>query len=165
ARVRRGEKIAVHWVDLDNFKVVNDTLGHPIGDALLRAVTERLLDVVREHDTISRLGGDEFAIIQVVEDASTDASNLARRVIDTLSQPYELDSHQVVIGASIGIALAPDDGRAPDELLKNADLALYRAKADGRGPFRFFEAEMDARMQARRRLELDLRKALVAGEF
>ena len=165
ARVRRGEKIAVHCVDLDNFKVVNDTLGHPIGDALLRAVTERLLDVVREHDTISRLGGDEFAIIQVVEDASTDASNLARRVIDTLSQPYELDSHQVVIGASIGIALAPDDGRAPDELLKNADLALYRAKADGRGTFRFFEAEMDARMQARRRLELDLRKALVAGEF
>jgi diguanylate cyclase (GGDEF)-like protein/PAS domain S-box-containing protein len=165
ARVARGEHIAVHCLDLDYFKTINDTLGHPIGDALLRAVTERLLGTVREHDTISRLGGDEFAIIQVVDDAPVEATNLAQRIIETLSQPYEIDAHQVVIGTSIGIAIAPDDGRAPDELLKNADLALYRAKADGRSTYRFFEPEMDARMQARRKLELDLRKALVSGEF
>ena len=164
SRVVRGEHIAVHCLDLDHFKDINDTLGHSIGDALLRAVTERLLGAVREHDTISRLGGDEFAIIQII-DSAEEATGLARRIIDAVGEPFELDTHQVVIGTSIGIAIAPEDGREPDELLKNADLALYRAKADGRHTYRFFEAEMDARMQARRRLELDLRKALVAGEF
>jgi diguanylate cyclase (GGDEF)-like protein len=163
-RVGRGDHIAVHCLDLDHFKDINDTLGHSIGDALLRAVTERLLGAVREHDTISRLGGDEFAIIQIV-DSAEEATGLARRIIEALGQPFELDAHQVVIGTSIGIAIAPEDGRQCDELLKNADLALYRAKADGRNSYCFFEAEMDARMQARRKLELDLRKALVAGEF
>lgn len=164
ARAGRGQRIAVHCLDLDYFKSVNDTLGHPIGDALLRTVTERLLGCVREHDTIARLGGDEFAIIQLAE-SQADAVALARRIIETIGQPYELDAHRVVIGVSIGIAVAPDDGREPDELLKHADLALYRAKADGRGRFSFFEPEMDALMRARRRLELDLRKALADGEF
>jgi diguanylate cyclase (GGDEF)-like protein len=164
ARVARGQRIAVHCLDLDYFKGVNDTLGHPIGDALLRTVTERLLGCVREHDTISRLGGDEFAIIQIAH-SQADAAALARRIVETISQPYELDAHHVVIGASIGIAVAPDDGREPDELLKHADLALYRAKADGRGRYSFFEPGMDALMQVRRRLELGLRKALAEGEF
>jgi diguanylate cyclase (GGDEF)-like protein len=165
ARVPHGESVAVLCLDLDHFKTVNDTLGHPIGDALLRVVTKRLLQCVREHDTISRLGGDEFAIIQIVNSAETETSALALRLMTAISAPYQLDGHQAVIGVSIGIAVAPVDGVEPDELLKHADLALYRAKADGRGTFKFFEPEMDARMQARRKLELDLRRALTAGEF
>jgi diguanylate cyclase (GGDEF)-like protein len=152
-------------LDLDRFKHVNDTLGHSIGDALLRAVTERLVGCVRDTDTVARLGGDEFAIIQASGEGGADASTLAQRVIDAVSPPYDLDAHQVVVGVSIGIAVAPEDGAQPDELLKNADLALYRAKTDGRGIYRFFEAEMDARMQARRALEADLRRALSIGEF
>src|SRR4029079_9434490 len=130
-----GERIAVHCLDLDYFKSVNDTLGHPIGDALLRAVTQRLLSCIRDEDAVARLGGDEFAIIQRVVDVA-DAEALARRIIETVSQPYDLDAHQVVVGVSAGIAIAPVDGHEPDELLKNADLALYRAKSDGRGVFR-----------------------------
>jgi diguanylate cyclase (GGDEF)-like protein len=164
-RVARGHNIAVLCLDLDHFKAVNDTLGHPIGDALLRAVTQRLLACVRETDTISRLGGDEFAIIQVVAEGVKDPAELAQRIINAVSEPYDLDGHQVIIGVSIGITIAPDDGVKPDELLKNADLALYRAKAEARGTFRFFEPEMDARMQERRHLELDLRKGFAAGEF
>lgn len=164
-RVSRGARIAVHCLDLDRFKSVNDTLGHSIGDALLRAVTERLVKCIRDTDVVARLGGDEFAIIQTLTERDINANSLAQRVIDAVILPYELDGHQVVVGVSIGIAVAPGDGVEPDELLKNADLALYRAKMDGRGIYRFFETEMDARMQARRMLELDLRKALVAGEF
>jgi diguanylate cyclase (GGDEF)-like protein len=164
-KIERGEKIAVHCLDLDYFKTVNDTLGHPIGDALLRAVTQRLLASIREDDILSRLGGDEFAIIQQVDDTAVEPAALAARIIGALSPPYDLDTHQVVVGVSVGIAIAPMDGREPDELLKNADLALYRAKSEGRGTYRFFIAEMDERMQARRRLELDLRKAFKAGEF
>ena len=165
ARAGRGEVFAVLCLDLDYFKAVNDTLGHTIGDALLRMVTQRLLADVRETDTVARLGGDEFAIVQSSLDQPRDATALARRIIDVLGQPYEIDGHQIVIGASLGIAIAPSDGAHPDELLKNADLALYRAKADGRAAWRFFEPEMDARMQERRLLELDLRRALAAGEF
>jgi diguanylate cyclase (GGDEF)-like protein len=165
ARLGRGEGFVVHCLDLDHFKAVNDTLGHPIGDALLRVVTRRLLDCVREHDTIVRLGGDEFAIIQMVGDPVNEATALAGRVIEALSQPYEIEEHQVIVGVSIGIAVASTDGNAPDELLRNADLALYRAKGDGRGTYRFFEADMDARMQARRTLELELRKGFASGEF
>jgi diguanylate cyclase (GGDEF)-like protein len=164
-KIPRGQRIALHCLDLDYFKSVNDTLGHPIGDALLRSVTERLLQCICAEDLVSRQGGDEFAIIQHVEDAHADATALAQRIIDKLSVPYDIDAHQLIIGVSIGVAIAPDDGLEPDELLKNGDLALYRAKADGRGIYRFFKAEMDLRLQARRRLELDLRKALVAGEF
>jgi diguanylate cyclase (GGDEF)-like protein len=165
ARGRRGDPCAVLCLDLDHFKAVNDTLGHPVGDALLQEVTKRLLAHVRETDTVARLGGDEFAIVQTSVDQPTDATALATRLIEELSAPYELLGHQMVIGTSVGISVAPHDGETPDQLLKNADMALYRAKADGRGRYRFFEPEMDALMQARRVLELDLRKALIAGEF
>ena len=164
-RVQRGELVAILCLDLDHFKSVNDTLGHPIGDALLRDVGDRLHDCLRENDIAARLGGDEFAVIQVAAEQPKSATLLAQRIIETLSAPYEVQGHQIVIGASVGIAIAPTDGHDPDQLLKSADMALYRAKADGRGTCRFFEPEMDARMQARRRLELDLRKAIVQGEF
>src|SRR5262249_41337536 len=152
-------------LDIDRFKSVNDTLGHPIGDMLLKAAAERLRNCVRESDLIARLGGDEFAIVQVGVSQPTEATALSTRIIDAISAPYELDGHQVVVGMSVGIAVAPNDGSDAAQLLKNADMALYRAKADGRGVYRFFEAEMDARMQARRALELDLRKALAGSEF
>jgi diguanylate cyclase (GGDEF)-like protein/PAS domain S-box-containing protein len=165
ARVRRGESLAVLCLDLDHFKGVNDSLGHPIGDALLQAAASRLRACVREVDVIARLGGDEFAILQVRAEQPTSATALAQRLIEALAQPFDLDGHQVVIGTSIGIALAPLDGDDPDQLLKNADMGLYRAKSDGRGTFRFFEPEMDAKMKVRRALEVDLRKALAEGEF
>ena len=165
ARSKRGESCAVLCLDLDNFKAVNDTLGHPTGDALLREVTRRMRAQIRETDTLARLGGDEFAIVQSSVDQPQNATALAARLVELLAVPYEFDGQQIVIGASIGIAIVPDDGDDPDRILKNADLALYGAKADGRGLYRFFEPEMDAIMQARRSLEMDLRKALVAGEF
>ena len=165
ARVQRGDHAAVLCLDIDRFKSVNDTLGHPVGDMLLRAVAERLRGCIRETDTVARLGGDEFAILQVGADQPSGASGLARRIVDVLSEPYDLGGHHVVVGTSIGVALAPTDATDVDELLKNADLALYRAKAEGRARYRFFEREMDARVQDRRLLEVDLRKALSAGEF
>jgi diguanylate cyclase (GGDEF)-like protein len=165
ARARLGEFTAVHLLDLDHFKNVNDTLGHPVGDNLLRAVTDRLRRLIGETDTIARMGGDEFAIVQVGLKQPADAAGLAQKVIEVVREPHEIDGHQVVAGTSVGIAIGPTDGVGPDQLIRNADLALYRAKGDGRGIFRFFEAEMDAHMKARRRMEHDLRKALVAGEF
>ncbi len=164
-RVKRGECFAVFCLDLDRFKEVNDSLGHPIGDLLLKAVATRLSDCVRECDLVARLGGDEFAILQIGAGQPTEATALASRLIESISVPYELMSHQVAVGVSVGIALSPDDGLDPNVLLRSADMALYRAKADGRNLYRFFEAEMDARMQARRSLEIDLRKAIAAGEF
>jgi diguanylate cyclase (GGDEF)-like protein len=160
-----GRRSALHLLDLDRFKEVNDTLGHPIGDALLKSVTQRLRGCVREGDTIARLGGDEFAILQKATEPASESTALARRVQEAISAPFDLDGHHVRIGTSIGIALAPGDGEDPDQLLKNADLALYRAKNEGRGTYRFFEPEMDRRMQDRRTLERDLRNALVNGEF
>jgi diguanylate cyclase (GGDEF)-like protein len=160
----RGEHLAVLFLDLDRFKSVNDTLGHPIGDALLCAATERLQMAVRGADTVARLGGDEFAIVQIGA-RPNDATELADRVIESLAEPFDIMGHQVVIGTSIGIAIAPTDGTEPDQLLKNADMALYRAKGEGRGTYHFFQHEMDAQMQARRVLELDLRRALAANEF
>jgi len=165
ARSRRAESSAILFLDLDHFKAVNDTLGHPVGDALLREVTERLNQQVRETDTVARLGGDEFAIVQSGVDGPADITSLASRVIDVVSAPYELEGQLVTIGTSIGIALVPDDGQDPDQLLKNADLALYRAKAEGRGRYRFFEPDMNARVQARRMLELDLRQAMADQAF
>ena len=154
------------YLDLDNFKGVNDTLGHQIGDELLkmRGAT-RLRHCVREIDTVARVGGDEFAIIQTGIEPLNDAAMLARAVCEAIGAPCDLSGHAVIVDTSIGIALAPDDGIDPDELLKNADMALYRAKADGRGTFRFFEPDMDARMKARRALELALRTALANGQF
>ena len=161
----REEMVAVHHLDLDQFKAVNDTFGHHAGDKLLKIVAERLRGLVRETDTIARMGGDEFVIVQAPIADPADATSLAQRVIDLLSEPYDIDDHQAVIGASIGISVGPGDGTTPDRLLRNADLALYRAKGDGRGTFRFFEPVMDLQMQTRRVMEQDLRKALPAGEF
>jgi diguanylate cyclase (GGDEF)-like protein len=165
SRTRRGEIVAAHILDLDHFKHVNDTLGHPAGDKLLRMVADRLRSLVRETDTVARMGGDEFAIVQIAIAAPADATALAQRIITVIGAPYEIDSHQVVIGASVGIAIGPLDGLSSDEIMRNADLALYRAKGDGRGALRFFEPEMDAQMQARRALECDLRRAIPAGQF
>ncbi len=165
ARARRGEGFAVLCLDLDHFKDVNDSLGHPIGDQLLQAVTERLRANVRETDTIARLGGDEFAVIQTSVTWPSDAGFLAQRLVEALGTAYCLEGHRISIGTSIGISVAPDDGMDADQLLRNADLALYRAKADGRGCLRFFEPEMNARALMRRSLQLDLQRALDAGEF
>jgi diguanylate cyclase (GGDEF)-like protein len=164
-RARPEQPIAVLCLDLDDFKAVNDTLGHPIGDALLKAVAQRLAGCLHETDTVARLGGDEFAIVQVTGVQPVAATVLAQQLIETMAEPFEIEGHSVVIGTSAGIALAPNDGSDPDELLKNADMALYRAKAEGRGTYRFFEAKMDADMQARRLLEMDLRGALARNEF
>ncbi len=163
--LRRAESVAVLSLDLDHFKSVNDTLGHPVGDRLLQAAADRMRSCVRDEDIVARLGGDEFAIVQVPSEQGANINALAARLIEAVGAPYDIEGHQVVIGASVGIAIAPADGDKPDALMKNADLALYRAKADGGGAFRFFEIEMDARMQARRALELELRKAIVKGEF
>jgi diguanylate cyclase (GGDEF)-like protein len=165
ALARRGHLVALHCLDLDQFKTVNDTLGHPVGDALLQQVAQRLLNGVRETDTVARLGGDEFAIVQSAIDAPTDATALARRLNETIEMPFEIDGHQIVIGTSIGIAFAPQDGLDADLVLKCADLALYRAKQDGRGTYRLFQAEMDAAIQARRAMELELRQALPGGQL
>jgi diguanylate cyclase (GGDEF)-like protein/PAS domain S-box-containing protein len=162
---RSGENLAVLCIDLDHFKSVNDTLGHPVGDLLLRQVAERLGACLRKSDMVARLGGDEFAVVQTPVTGPNEASTLATRLIEVLSLPFDLDGHEVVVGASIGIALAPDDGDTSEALLRNADMALYRAKSDGRGTSHFFEPEMDRRLQARRTLELDLRKAYAQEEF
>jgi diguanylate cyclase (GGDEF)-like protein len=164
-RVKRGECLAVLCLDLDQFKGVNDTLGHPIGDELLKLVADRLRGCTREPDTIARLGGDEFAIIMTQMQKANDAATLSRRIRESIIKPYQIEGHQIVTDISIGISISPIDGTEPDELLKNADMALYGAKADGRGTYRFFELEMDARMKARRDLEMDLRRALVNKEF
>jgi diguanylate cyclase (GGDEF)-like protein len=164
--VHHGDRrLAVLMLDLDRFKEVNDTLGHPVGDALLRIVAERLRSCIREKDMVARLGGDEFAIVANVAEPTAEATALARRIQAALNTPFELEGQQVVIGTSIGLALAPEDGSDPDQLMKNADLALYRAKKDGNGNYRFFEPEMNQRMLARRDLECGLRNALINGEF
>jgi diguanylate cyclase (GGDEF)-like protein len=165
AHAKRGEIVATHLLDLDYFKNVNDTLGHPVGDKLLRMVADRLRRLVQEGETVARMGGDEFAIVQVQVAQPSDATALAQRVIEAVSEPYEIDGHQVVVGASVGISVSVTDGPSSDLLLRNADLALYRAKSGGRGTLRFFEPEMDAQMQTRRLMESDLRRALVGHEF
>jgi diguanylate cyclase (GGDEF)-like protein len=157
---RHGHLIAVFALDLDRFKDVNDTLGHATGDALLAEVSARLRESVREVDLVGRLGGDEFAIVAEDLAAPEDAMRLARRVCTALGEAYHVNGHEVTTSASVGIAIGPLDREAPDVLLKNADLALYRAKEDGRNTFRFFEPAMDAALQRRRRLEYDLRNAL-----
>ncbi|WP_269716039.1 EAL domain-containing protein [Caulobacter sp. NIBR2454] len=166
ARADRGaSQVAVLCIDLDRFKTVNDTLGHAVGDELLQAAGQRLRSCVREGDTVARLGGDEFAIVQNGVTGPDDARHLAARIVETMSAPLTLHGHNVVAGASVGVAVAPLDGREPDELLKKADMAMYRVKGEGRRGFRFFEPAMDEVLQSRRRLELDLRRALEMGEF
>ncbi|MCR6734009.1 MAG: EAL domain-containing protein [Afipia sp.] len=157
---RSGDKVAVLFLDLDNFKAINDTLGHAIGDKLLKGVTKRLRSSLREEDAIARLGSDEFAVVQAGVTRPEEVAMLARRLIAAISEPYLFDGHTIVSGASIGIAIAPGDGDDAEKLLKNADMALSRAKSEGLGSFSFFESEMDARAQARRRIEIDLRDAI-----
>jgi diguanylate cyclase (GGDEF)-like protein len=156
---------ALLFIDLDQFKQVNDTLGHPCGDQLLCAVAERLRDMLRPEDFVARFGGDEFVVFQQDIKSNEDAAVLARRIVDRLSERYKIDNHLVEIGASVGIAMTSPHGSSADTLLKNADMALYRAKADGRGTFCFFRDEMAQTVESRRILELDLRKALANEEF
>jgi diguanylate cyclase (GGDEF)-like protein len=156
---------ALLFVDLDQFKQVNDTLGHPCGDQLLCAVAERLRAMLRPEDFVARFGGDEFVVFQQNIKSADEAAALARRIVDQLSERYKIDNHLVEIGASVGIAMTMPAGVSADTLLKNADMALYRAKADGRGTFCFFRDEMAQTVEARRILELDLRKALANEEF
>ena len=165
ADASRGAASAVLCLDLDRFKPVNDTLGHPVGDRLLAAVAGRLRALVRDGDMVGRLGGDEFAIIQCGIDRPEEAKTLAEQVVQAIAAPFEIDGHIIVVGTTVGIALVPGDGRDPDRLMRSADMALYRAKADGRGTFCFFEPGMDARLQNRRQIENDLRLALARGEF
>jgi diguanylate cyclase (GGDEF)-like protein len=155
---------ALLFVDLDQFKQVNDTLGHPCGDQLLCAVADRLRAMLRPEDFVARFGGDEFVVFQQNIKSNEEAAGLARRIVDHLSERYKIDNHLVEIGASVGIAMTAR-GVSADTLLKNADMALYRAKADGRGTFCFFRDEMAQIVEARRILELDLRKALASEEF
>lgn len=162
---RTDRKFALHLFDLDRFKGINDVLGHHFGDRLLRAVADRLRATVRESDTVARLGGDEFAILQSNVSGPEDAAELARRIREALSAPFRFDGQEVTTSASIGIALFPDNGFDFDDLLKNADLAMYRAKAEGRDGFRAFAADMDTSARAITVLESDLRRALARNEF
>jgi len=155
---------ALLFIDLDQFKQVNDTLGHPCGDQLLCTVADRLRAMLRPEDFVARFGGDEFVVFQQNIKSAEEAAGLARRMVDHLSERYKIDNHLVEIGASVGIATT-SPGISADTLLKNADMALYRAKADGRGTFCFFRDEMAQTVEARRILELDLRKALANEEF
>ena len=157
---RSSDKVAVLMLGLDNFKAVNDTLGHAVGDKLLRGVAKRLRSTLREEDTLARLNSDEFAIVQSGMVRPEDAVLLARRLLEAVGEPYLLDGHSIVIGASIGIAMSPGDGDESEKLLKHADMALSRAKNDLRGTFSFFESGMDARAQSRRKIEIDLRDAI-----
>jgi diguanylate cyclase (GGDEF)-like protein len=163
---RRGDGFAVFVLDLDRFKAVNDSCGHPVGDKVLRQVADRLRAYVRENDTVARFGGDEFAILQMIGgEGRSGAITLARRLLAAVGAPYSIDGHEVVIGTSIGIALAPEHGSEADQLLMNADLALYRAKMDGRNAVFVFEPQIGIEARSRHALEADLRNALARGEF
>jgi diguanylate cyclase (GGDEF)-like protein/PAS domain S-box-containing protein len=165
ARAKRGERMALLLLDLDNFKIVNDTLGHSAGDELLQAVADRLSSALRETDTVARLGGDEFAVLIVDLDHASSAVKLAQRLLAILNEPIRIGRKDVVCGGSIGIAMAPDDSCDPSELLRLADLALYAAKEDQRGTVRLFERELDARVKERNLLELEVREAISNDDF
>jgi diguanylate cyclase (GGDEF)-like protein len=164
ARIPEGEQLAVLYIDIDEFKSVNDTLGHQIGDELLKSVAVSLGRCVRgADDFVARLGGDEFAIVQSAVKSPTEVIDLVDRVFNAIREPFECLGHQVTTDASIGIALAPQQGVDLDQILKNADLAMYAAKSAGRRTYRFFEPDMDAQVKARRKLEIDLRQAIADG--
>jgi diguanylate cyclase (GGDEF)-like protein len=162
--VEKNESMAVMCFDLDNFKAVNDSLGHPVGDKLLKEFAKRLCVTVGKDDTIARLGGDEFAIIHPTSNKD-DIVDLARRIMNATSTPFVIEGHEIHSSICIGIAIAPTHGVTDDQLMKCADLALYRAKAQGRNTWSLFDAEMDVQVQARRALEIDLHRAFTAGEF
>jgi diguanylate cyclase (GGDEF)-like protein len=160
-----GEQLAVLYIDIDEFKGVNDALGHPIGDELLMGVAGRLRGCLKASDLAARLGGDEFAVIQTAIKSQSEATQLVDKIHSAIRQPFECTGHLITTDASIGVALAPGDGIDLDQLLRNADLALYGAKGDGRRTYRFFEVGMDARAKARRCLELELRQAISDGSL
>jgi diguanylate cyclase (GGDEF)-like protein len=164
-RTRRGEQFALLYIDIDEFKGINDSLGHHVGDELLKVVAARLKSCIRETDLVARLGGDEFAVIQTDVGGVSDVVEFVTRIQRAIRQPYHCLGHQLTTDASIGIALAPRDGTELDELIKNADLAMYGAKANGRRTHRFFEPAMDASAKARLTMQQDLRQALVDGGF
>jgi len=163
--LRPGEQLAVLYIDIDEFKSVNDALGHPIGDELLRVLAQRLRGCLKETDVAARLGGDEFAVIHTAIEERSETTRLVDQIHSAIRQPLECMGHLITTDASIGIAFAPSDGVDLDQLLKNADLALYGAKGDGRRTYRFFEAGMDERARARRSLELDLGQAIGDGSL
>jgi diguanylate cyclase (GGDEF)-like protein len=163
--MRPGEQLAVLYIDIDEFKGVNDALGHAVGDELLKTVADRLRDCLGETDIAARLGGDEFAVIQTAGSGQSETALLVEAIHAAIRQPFECAGHLITTDASIGIAMAPGDGRNLDQLLKNADLALYGAKGDGRRTYRFFEPGMDARAKERRTLEMELRRAIADGGF
>jgi diguanylate cyclase (GGDEF)-like protein len=165
ALLERGERAAVLCIDLDHFKQVNDTLGHAVGDKLLKQASARLWGATRETDVLARVGGDEFSLLLRPIERPSDAAAIAERIVKTMTSPFAIDGHQITIGASVGIAIAPQDGETTDVLMKNADMALYRAKAEGRSTFHFFEKDMDAEIQKRRMLEAGLRNALAGNEL
>jgi len=162
---RNNVAVTVLCLDLDRFKTVNDLTGHTGGDLLLKQVADRLRTSIRDHDTVARLSGDEFAIIQLGAAAVDSAGILAERLVKMMALPFDLDGQQMVIGTSIGVAIFPGDADSGEDLVRAADTALYRAKGAGRGTYRFFEADMDARLQERRLIERDLRQALALGQF
>ncbi len=161
---RRTGRFAVLYLDLDRFKPVNDTLGHPVGDRLLQAVAGRINGVVRKSDMIARLGGDEFAVIQRVSVVPRDTMRLADRLLTAIAEPYTIDGVRIEIGTSVGIALTPDDSVDADEVLRLADVALYHSKAN-RGGYHFFQAQMDQEFRVKRQMEDDLKTALAEGQF
>ncbi|SFZ85324.1 diguanylate cyclase (GGDEF) domain-containing protein [Devosia enhydra] len=163
--IERGEKAAVLCVDLDHFKLINDTLGHAVGDALLKQASARLWGTTRENDVLARIGGDEFTLLIRPIERPSDAAAVADRIVKAMAMPFSIEGNLVSIGASVGIALAPDDGSDADTLMKNADLALYKAKSEGRSTFHFFEPGMDAAIQKRRTIETGLRTALEDKSF
>src|SRR5581483_561412 len=165
ARLLPGQQLAVLYIDVDEFKNVNDTLGHQAGDELLRSVASGLRDLAEPDEFIARLGGDEFAILCTAITEEAEVSDLVARVFDAIRAPFDCLGHQVTTDASIGVALAPQHGSSLDQILKNADLAMYAAKSAGRRTWRMFDPEMDARVKARRMLEIDLRQALIDGAF
>ncbi|RUP00518.1 MAG: EAL domain-containing protein [Hyphomicrobium sp.] len=165
ARAKRGERMALLLLDLDNFKLVNDTLGHAAGDELLQTVADRLTSAVRETDTVARLGGDEFAVLVVDLDQDGSALRLAQRLISIINEPIRIRSKNVTCSGSIGIAMAPDHSCDPDELFRLADLALYAAKEEQRGTVRLFEPELDAKVRARTLLEGEVREAILSNDF
>ena len=165
ADIARGDSLAVLCIDLDDFKSVNDTLGHALGDKVLQQTSARLWGTSRENDVLARLGGDEFALMLRGVSSPAQAARTAERIVKVMSAPFSIEGNQIVVGASVGIAMAPQDGTTTEALMKNADLALYRAKNEGRSVFKFFEIGMDEAIQKRRALEAGLRLALARNEF
>jgi diguanylate cyclase (GGDEF)-like protein len=160
-----SDKAAIHYIDLDDFKDVNDTFGHFVGDLLLKAIAERFKSNCHDSECIARLGGDEFAVLQYPARDKREVDNFARSILSCFNDPFDIDGRQIRIGASIGVATSPFDGTTVDELLRCSDLALYQAKSEGSGLFRVFTSEMTSQLFVKREISTDLRRALKAGEF